>query len=95
MKQEEKNLPLSLVSLIFGGLSIPLAYARHLVSLALVLAVLAVAFGYWGQQRNSKHVLMFTAKSVKRARLGLKLGLVGALSAVVMRALWASNVLLG
>ena len=72
-----------------------MAYARHLVSLALVLAVLAVAFGYWGQQRNSKHVLMFTAKSVKRARLGLKLGLVGALSAVVMWALWASNVLLG
>ena len=95
MKQEEKNLPLSLVSLIFGGLSIPLAYARHLVSLALVLAVLAVAFGYWGQQRNSKHVLMFTAKSVKRARLGLNLGLVGTLSAVVMWALWASNVLLG
>jgi len=94
MKQEEQNLPLSLVSLIFGAMSIPLAFARHLVSLALVLAVLAVAFGYWGQQRNSKHVLKYTAPSVKRARLALKLGLAGTLCAAVMWVLWASNVLL-
>jgi len=94
MKQEEQNLPLSLVSLIFGGLSIPLVFARHLVSLALILAILAVAFGYWGQQRNIRHVLKYTAMSVKRSRLGLKLGLVGTLCAVVMWALWASNVLL-
>lgn len=94
MKQVEQNLPLSLVALIFGGLSIPLAFARHLVSLALVLAVLAVIFGYWGHQRNGKHVLKYTAKSVKRARIGLKLGLVGTLCSVIMWVLWASNVLL-
>lgn len=94
MKQVELNLPLSLVSLVFGGLSIPLAFARHLVSLALILGVLALVFGYWGRRRNGRHVLKYTAKSVKRAQLGFKIGLVGTICSVIMWVLWASNVLL-
>lgn len=94
MKQDERNLPLSLVSLVLGGLSIPLAFARHLVSLALILGVMAIAFGLLGTRSNGRHVLRYTAKSVKRASLGMKLGVSGTLCAVVMWFLWASNVLL-
>ena len=94
MKQEVRNLPLSLVAMIFGGLSIPLAFARHLVSLAVVLGVLAIAFGLWGQRKNARHLLRYTPKSAKRAAHGLRLGLIGTACAVVMWVLWASNVLL-
>ncbi len=91
MKQEEKNLPLSTVALIFGGLSIPLAFARHLVSLALVLGVLAIAFGYWGSGRSARHLLRYTASSSSRAKWGFKLGLIGTACALVIWVLWATN----
>lgn len=94
MKQEEKNLPLSMVSLIFGGLSVPLAFARHLVSLALVLGVLALVFGLWGDRRQAKHLLRYTATSVKRSHWGWLLGAVGVSSSLVMWILWATNALL-
>ncbi len=94
MKQEEKNLPLSMVSLVFGGLSIPLAFARHLVSLALVLGVLALVFGLWGDRQQAKHLLRYTVASAKRAKLGLKLGAAGVLCSLVMWILWATNALL-
>ncbi len=94
MKQEEKNLPLSTVVLIFGALSIPLAFARHLCSLALVFGVYAMLFGFWGQRRAAKHLLRYTTKSVKRARLGTQLAIAGTICAIVMWILWASNWLL-
>lgn len=94
MKQEERNLPLSLVTLIFGGLSIPLAFTRHLVSLAVVLGVLALIFGYWGRGKNARHVLRYTATSAKRAQLGFTLAAIGTSCALVMWALWATNTLL-
>ena len=93
MKQEEKNLPLSMVTLIFGGGSIALAFARHLVSLSLVLAILALVFGAWGERKQARHLLRYTSVSVRRARIGFKLALVGALFSLVMWVLWASNVL--
>ena len=91
MKQTELNLPLSTVTLIFGALSIPLAFARHLVSLALVLAVLALVFGLWGIRMNDRHLLRYTATSGKRAKLGFRLAGVGALCSLVMWVLWATN----
>ena len=94
MKQEEQNLPFSLAALVFGALSIPLAFARHLVSLALVLGILALVLGYWGKYRNGRHLLRYTPKSAKRAGLAFKLGMIGSLSAMVMWFLWASNALL-
>lgn len=94
MKQEEKDLPLSMVVLVFGALSIPLAFARHLCSLAVVLGVYAMAFGIWGQRRAAKHLLRYTARSVKRARLGVRLAVAGTLCALVMWILWATNWLL-
>ncbi|TXI77300.1 MAG: hypothetical protein E6Q44_13855 [Flavobacteriales bacterium] len=93
MKQEEKNLPLSQVSLVFGGLSIALAFVRHLVSLALVLSVLSLAFGLWGQRKQARHLLRYTKASVQRGGLGVKLGAVGLLCSLMMWGLWASNAL--
>ncbi len=93
MKQEEKDLPLSMVTMIFGGLSIPLAFARHLLSLAFVLGVLALAFGFWGDRKQEKHMLHYTAASIKRAKLGFKLAIVGTACSLVMWVLWASNAL--
>ena len=94
MKQEERNLPLSMIALVFGGLSIPLAFARHLCSLAVVLGVYAILFGLWGQRRCAKHLLRYTEASIKRSRWGLRLGVVGTVCALFMWLLWASNWLL-
>jgi hypothetical protein len=89
-----RNLPLSMVTFVFGVLSIPMAFARHLVSLALVLAVLAVVMGWWGRRRMIGLGLQFTAQSMQRSAWGFKAGLVGLAASVVMWALWRSNVLL-
>lgn len=94
MEQQEKNLPLSTVAMIFGGLSIPLAFAVHLVSLAFVLSVLAVSFGLWGSRKYKLHLLRYTAHSIRRSKLGLKLGTIGLVCSVVMWGLWATNTLL-
>lgn len=93
MKQEEKDLPLSMVTLIFGALSVPLAFARHLVSLALVLGLLALAFGLWGERKQAGYLLRYTAKSIRRSRMGFKLAATGTACSLVMWLLWASNVL--
>ncbi|MBK8227968.1 MAG: hypothetical protein IPK70_12455 [Flavobacteriales bacterium] len=95
MKQDERRLPLSTVTLVFGALSVPLAFAGHLCSLALVLGLYAIAFGWWGQRRARKHLLRYTAASVKRSRLGMRLAFFGSGAAIVMWVLWASNALLG
>lgn len=90
---EERHLPLSMVTLVFGVLSVLLAFVVHLVSLALVLAVLSIAFGTWGRFRAQGR--SYSKLSLKRSRWGLVAGLLGLLSAVVMWWLWASNLLLG
>lgn len=94
MKQEERNLPLSTVALVFGVLSIPLAFAVHLVTLAFVLGVLALGFGLWGDRTQTRHLLRYTPKSVARARKGWKLGAIGTGCSLLMWVLWATNVLL-
>ena len=93
MNQDEKNLPLSTVAMVFGALSIPLAFAGHLCSLAVVLGTLATAFGGWGAQHAKRHLLRYTVKSARRARLGLRLGIIGTVCAVIMWVLWATNTL--
>ncbi len=94
MKESEKPLPLSTVALVFGGLSIPLAFAGHLCSLALVLGLYGLAFGLWGRWKARKHLIRYTARSVKRAQLAWRMSLAGIICSAVMWALWASNVLL-
>lgn len=94
MDKAPVRLPLSTVTLVFGALSLPFAFARHLVSLAVVLAVLAILFGAWGQRRAARQLLRYTDTSVRHARAGQRMGLAGLAFAVVMWVLWRTNVLL-
>lgn len=87
-------LPLSKVTLIFGVLSVPLAFLRHLVSLAVVLAVLAIVLGLMGRWLQRKHPSRYAKASLGHGTLGLRAGLAGLACAVVMWWLWATNTLL-
>lgn len=44
----QRDLPLSMVTLVFGVLSIPLAFARHLCVPATIMGLLAIGFHLWG-----------------------------------------------
>lgn len=87
-----RNLPLSMVTLVFGVLSIPLAFARQLCVPALIMGVLAIAFHLVG--RNRQRSGAFTGASVKRSLLGFRLALAGSGCALLMWVLWATGVLL-
>jgi hypothetical protein len=90
---DSRKLPLSMVTLIFGALSIPLAFARHLCVPATIMAVLAITFNGWGRWML-KRGHGYSAKSLRRATLGFKLALAGAACGITMWVLWATNVLL-
>ena len=92
--QGGRGSPLSRVALIFGMFSMPLAFARHLVSLALVLAVLAIVLGSWGRWKDQRSVGEHGQRGAHRALWAVRAGSVGLLCAVLMWYLWASNVLL-
>ena len=85
-----RDLPLSVMTLIFGVLSVPLAFARHLVSLATVMAMLAIAFHLWGRWKARKKA--YVPASLKRSRIGWWAGLAGFACSIVMWVLWATNV---
>lgn len=91
-EQPLRDLPLSMVTFLFGMASIPLSVLRHLVSLAVVLAVLAMAFHWWGRRKAGKE--SYTAASLKRSTIGGKAAMVGGALAVVLWVLWRTNVLL-
>ncbi len=93
MSNEPANLPLSTVAMVFGMLSIPLAFARHLVSLALVLALLGLVCALVGRWSVKRRPARWTSYSVERARIGLMTALLGVLCSVVMWTLWARNML--
>ena len=88
-----RKLPLSMVTLVFGGLSIPLAFARHLCVPATIMALLAIAFHFWGRWML-KRGRGYSPKSLRRSTLGFKLALAGAACGITMWVLWATNVLL-
>lgn len=93
MEGTPRNLPFSMAALVMGGLSIPLAFARHLVSLALVMALLALVLAGVGRRKARRSPQKFTSASVQRASRAWRLALVGAAVAVLMWALWAGQVL--
>ena len=93
MEGTPRNLPFSMAALVMGGLSIPLAFARHLVSLALVLAVLALVLTAWGRWRVRRAPQRFDPASTRRARWAGRLALVGLLVSATIWALWAAQVL--
>ncbi|MBS1546966.1 MAG: hypothetical protein JST38_07380 [Bacteroidetes bacterium] len=89
---KENELPLNLVTLAFGALSIPLAFARQLCVPALIMGLLAIAFHAWGRRKQKKAA--WSLASVKRSLLGFKLAVAGSICALAMWVLWATGVLL-
>lgn len=87
-----RKLPLSRVTLVFGVLGIPLAFARQLCVPALIMGLLAIAFHLAGRrmQRNAS----FTAASIRHSRLGFLAALAGSGCALLMWVLWATGILL-
>lgn len=89
---EQRDLPLSMVTLVFGVLSIPLAFARQLCVPALIMAVLAIGFYRWGRRKQKART--YSTGSLKRSSLGFKLAVVGSVCSLTVWILWATNVLL-
>lgn len=89
---DSRKLPLSMVTLVFGALSIPLAFVRHLCVPATIMALLAISFNLWGRWMV-KRGRGYSAKSLRRSALGFKLATAGAVSGITMWVLWASNLL--
>ena len=90
--KEQRHLPLAQVTLVFGMLSVPLAFARQLCVPAAIMGVLAIAFHFWG--RSPARRAGRSAASVKWSTLGFRAALVGTACALTMWVLWATNVLL-
>jgi hypothetical protein len=90
---DSRKLPLSMVTLAFGVLSIPLAFARHLCVPATIMALLAIAFNLWGRWML-KRGRGYSPRSIRRSMIGFKLAVVGAACGITMWVLWATNVLL-
>jgi hypothetical protein len=90
---DQRRLPLSQVTLVFGAFSIPLAFARHLCVPAAIMAMLAIMFHLWGgwMLRRGRG---YSPQSLGRSSLGVKLALVGGLCALIMWVLWTTNTLL-
>lgn len=79
--------PFRTTALVMGLLSVPLAFARHLVSLALVLAVLSLLL-------NGAGGLIRRGSGSLATRLAAWSALLGLVASLVMWGLWASGVLL-
>lgn len=90
---DDRALPLAQVTLVFGYLSIPLAFIRHLCSLAVVVGVLAIAFNLWAQWRL-KRGAGYSAQSLRWSFRGMRLALVGTGCGILMWVLWATNAIL-
>ncbi len=90
--KETLDLPLNYVTLVFGALSIPLAFVGQLCVPALIMGVLAMVFHGWGRLRQRKNT--YAAPSLRRSRLGFLLALGGSLCALAMWVLWGTGVLL-
>jgi len=88
----ERRLPLSQVTLVFGILSIVFAFVRHLCVPATIMGVLAIVFHFWGRREQREQA--YSVQSVKWSLLGFRLALVGTAAGLAMWVLWATNVLL-
>jgi hypothetical protein len=89
----QRDLPLSMVTLVFGVLSIPLAFLRHLCVPAAIMGLLALAFHAWGRWRAARGGA-YSAGSLRRSWWGGRLAAVGTICAMAMWILWWTDVLL-
>ncbi|MDQ3100732.1 MAG: hypothetical protein M3R08_05050 [Bacteroidota bacterium] len=94
MEAKSERFPLSTLTFIFGTISIPLAFLRHLCSLAVVVGMLAITFSLWGHWYARRHPDQYSIKSRKYMRFGGYAASVGTAAAIVMWVLYARNILL-
>lgn len=80
-----RSLPLHMVTLVLGTLSVPTAFAGHLVSLAVAMAAVALACRIvgWALVR-AKGSDAFAARGLKLSRIGGWAALVGLAAALLM-----------
>lgn len=88
-----RAVPGSIPALIFAGLSVPLAFMGHLVSLATVLALLALVLVARGRWMNARRSGLYSSASQVHLLWALRLGVLGLLLSVVSWILWATGVL--
>lgn len=91
---DSRRLPLSVVTLVFGVLSVPLAFVRHLCVPATIMALLAIAFHAWGNWMIARGK-GYSAKSIRHSAFGFKLAMGGAACGILMWVLWGTGFLLG
>jgi hypothetical protein len=85
---------LVIVTLLFGILSIPLAFLRHLCTLSVILGTLALLFAIHGQWQCRRTPARCGRWHQQAFRWGGIAAAVGTTSAIVMWMLWAGNSLL-
>lgn len=90
---EQRSLPFHVATLLFGALSLPLAFARHLVSLAVVLALWGIVLGIAGRALVRRQPERYRPATVLRGLWGLRLAVIGLLLSVVVWILWMRGIL--
>lgn len=93
MSEARLHPPLSLVAVIFAGLSVPLAFARHLVALALVLGILALICAAIGRTISGRAPERYGTAGSMRLKWAFRLGTLGSTSAVLIWVLWRKGML--
>jgi hypothetical protein len=84
-----------MVALVFGTISIPLAFLGHLVSLSVVCALLALFAGAMGRWVLARSEHGHTQASVSQGVWGMRLGGLGLLLAVIFWVMWSTKILPG
>lgn len=86
-----RTLPGSTAALVLGVLSIPLSFAGHLVTLAAVMAFVALVTALLVRTRAGRSPESYTEASVRRAGWGMRAAAVGLCCAGLLWWLWRSG----
>lgn len=88
-----RPVPGSTPALVFALLSVPLAFMGHLVSLATVLAALAIVLSMFGRWMFARGAGKYSSTSLTRLTWSLRIGVSGFLFSVAFWVLWATGAL--
>jgi len=86
-----RPVPGSTPALIFALLGVPLAFMGHLVTLATVLATLAIVLSMFGRWMNARRPGTYSSSSGARLAWALWVGVLGLLLSLGVWILWATG----
>jgi hypothetical protein len=92
-EDDQRAAPGSATSLVFAIAACPLAFMGHLVSLAVVLATLAILLAAWARWKSGRAKHLYSALSIRRATWGFRIGVFSLALSIGIWALWANGVL--